>query len=109
MENLLRRARSAGVGIFLGTQSPGDFDYRCRDNILTWFLGRITQDTAIKKVEATYQDHAPHISAKLPNQKTGEFHLIHPGQAQPFTSFKSLLETKQLTDQEILTLAQGSL
>ncbi len=33
MENLLKRARSAGVGLLLATQSPGDFDYKCRDQI----------------------------------------------------------------------------
>jgi DNA helicase HerA-like ATPase len=30
MEDLLKRARSAGVGVFLATQSPGDFDYKCK-------------------------------------------------------------------------------
>jgi hypothetical protein len=32
MEDLLRRARSAGVGVFLATQSPGDLDYKCKEN-----------------------------------------------------------------------------
>jgi hypothetical protein len=34
LESLLKRARSAGLGIFLATQSPGDLDYRCRDQVL---------------------------------------------------------------------------
>jgi len=38
MESLLKRARSAGVGLFLATQSPGDLDYRCRDQVLTWLV-----------------------------------------------------------------------
>jgi hypothetical protein len=29
------RARSAGVGVFLATQSPGDFDYKCKENVRT--------------------------------------------------------------------------
>ena len=41
MEGLLKRARSAGIGLFLATQSPGDLDYKCRDQILTWLLGRV--------------------------------------------------------------------
>jgi DNA helicase HerA-like ATPase len=28
MEDLLKRACSAGLGVFLATQSPGDFDYK---------------------------------------------------------------------------------
>jgi hypothetical protein len=43
MENLVKRARSAGVGVMLATQSPGDFDYKCRDNIRTWLVGRIKE------------------------------------------------------------------
>ena len=44
MENLLKRARSAGLGVLLATQSPGDFDYKCRENINTWFVGKIKED-----------------------------------------------------------------
>ena len=36
MFDLLRRARSAGIGVLLATQNPGDFDYKARDNIATW-------------------------------------------------------------------------
>src|ERR671929_1621730 len=51
MESLLRRARSAGVGLFLATQSPGDFDYRCRDQVLTWLVGRVKEPVAIAKLK----------------------------------------------------------
>src|SRR5262249_30797194 len=50
LENLLRRARSAGLGLLLATQSPGDLDYKCRDNIRSWFVGRIAQPVAIAKM-----------------------------------------------------------
>ena len=52
MESLLRRARSAGVGLFLATQSPGDLDYKCRDQIRTWLIGRVKEQVAIGKLQA---------------------------------------------------------
>ena len=44
------RARSRGIGLFLATQSPGDLDYKCRDQIRTWLLGRIREKVAIDKL-----------------------------------------------------------
>ena len=40
MEGLLKRSAVRGIGLFLATQSPGDLDYKCRDQILTWLVGR---------------------------------------------------------------------
>ena len=51
LESLLRRGRSAGLGVFLATQSPGDLDYKGRDQILTWLLGRVKEPTAIAKLK----------------------------------------------------------
>lgn len=51
MENLLKRARSAGLGIMLATQSPGDLDYKCRDNITTWLIGKVKEPTALSKLK----------------------------------------------------------
>ena len=39
LESLLKRARSAGLGLMLATQGPGDFDYRCRDNVRRGWSG----------------------------------------------------------------------
>lgn len=51
MEDLLKRARSAGVGLFLATQSPGDFDYKCKENVRTWLIGRVKEPRAIEKLK----------------------------------------------------------
>ena len=51
MEDLLKRARSAGVGVFLATQSPGDFDYKCKENVRTWLIGRVKEPRAIEKLK----------------------------------------------------------
>ncbi len=39
----LNRALVICVGVMLATQSPGDLDYKCRDNIVTWFVGLTAQ------------------------------------------------------------------
>jgi hypothetical protein len=51
MEDLLKRARSAGVGVFLATQSPGDFDYKCKENMRTWLIGPVKEPRAIEKLK----------------------------------------------------------
>src|SRR5262249_49072180 len=52
MESLLKRARSAGVSILLATQTPGDFDYKCRENVLTWLVGKVREVRAVEKLAA---------------------------------------------------------
>ena len=36
--------------MLLATQNPGDFDYKARDNIGTWLVGKVAQDRAIEKM-----------------------------------------------------------
>ena len=109
MENLLKRARSAGVGIMLGTQSPGDFDYKSRENIDTWFIGKIKENTAIQKMKPMLSDLKRDIGAELAGQETGDFHLVHNGEVTRIRSQRSLVETKQLSEDEILALSRRSL
>jgi hypothetical protein len=76
MENLLKRARSAGVGLLLATQSPGDFGYKCRDQIRTWLVGRVKEPTARAKLKPMFSEAKVEVAAKLPGQGTGEFFLL---------------------------------
>lgn len=71
MQSLLERARSAGVGVFLCTQSPGDLDYRSRDNIRSWFLGRIGETTAINKMRPLLTEARTNIDSRLSRQGVG--------------------------------------
>jgi hypothetical protein len=70
MESLLKRARSAGLGLFLATQSPGDFDYRCRDQVLTWLLGRIKEPVALGKLKPMLEGK-PGAADRLAGQAGG--------------------------------------
>jgi hypothetical protein len=106
MENLLRRARAAGLGFLLATQSPGDFDYKCRDHIRTWFVGRVKESTALAKMKPMLSDCRIDVAAKLPTQETGEFHLIRDGNVTSLRAAPAIMATQQLPEHEILELAQ---
>jgi energy-coupling factor transporter ATP-binding protein EcfA2 len=107
MENLLRRARSAGVGLMLATQSPGDFDYKCRENIGSWLAGKITQQTALEKMKPLFAECRIDVAARLPNQARGQFHLIRPPTVVGFAARPSLIATEQLPESRILELARA--
>lgn len=109
MENLLKRARSAGLGLLLATQSPGDFDYKCKENLHTWFVGLVKEKTALEKMKPMLSESRVDVSAKLPGQEVGQFFLIKEGQAQAIQAERSLIKTLQLSEAEILSLAQASL
>ena len=80
LQSLLKRARSAGLGIMLATQSPGDLDYKSRDQITSWFIGRVREDTALRKLKAAFQSESGlDPAAVLPGQTVGEFHLVQEG------------------------------
>lgn len=107
MENLLKRARSAGLGLFLATQSPGDFDYKCRDTIRTWFLGRVKEDTALKKMRPMLSECPAGVSERLPGQGVGQFHLVREKSAERIKTFPSLIKPIQLPEERILQLARS--
>ena len=107
MEDLLElRPAAAGVGLLLATQSPGDFDYKCRDNIRAWFVGRVKEETALAKMKPMLSDCRLDVAARLPTQETGEFHLIRDGNVTSLRAAPSIMRTDQLPEQEILELAR---
>jgi energy-coupling factor transporter ATP-binding protein EcfA2 len=104
MENLLKRARSAGLGLMLATQSPGDFDYKCRDTIRAWLVGRVKEKTALDKMKPMLSEARVDVS-KIPGQGTGEFHVARDGRVDRVKAEPSALSTEQLSDDELLRLA----
>jgi len=94
--------------VLLATQSPGDLDYRCRDNIRTWFVGRVAEKTAVDKMKPLLSECRINVSAKLAQAKTGEFFKLEDGEVLEFKAQQSLLATTQLAEDGILRLAAGS-
>jgi hypothetical protein len=108
IENLLKRARSAGVGLMLATQSPGDFDYKCRDTIRTWLVGRVKEQTALNKLKPMLSECKTDLAAKLPGQGTGQFLLLRERDVCALQALPSLVATEQLPEERILELARAS-
>ena len=106
LQSLLKRARSAGLGIMLATQSPGDLDYKSRDQITSWFIGRVREDTALKKLKAAFQSESGlDAAAVLPGQTVGEFHLVQEGLVRSLKAQRSLIQAEQVPFDRIEQLA----
>jgi DNA helicase HerA-like ATPase len=105
MFDLLRRSRSTGIGVLLATQNPADFDYKARDNINTWLLGKITQDRATEKMRNLIGSY-PDVGPRLASQRTGSFFLLTGTTKRELKADRSLMETVQLPESEVLDLAR---
>ncbi len=106
LQSLLKRARSAGLGMMLATQSPGDLDYKSRDQITSWFIGRVREDTALRKLKAAFQSESGLDPATaLPGQTVGEFHLVQEGLVRPMKAQRSLISAEQVPFDRIEQLA----
>jgi hypothetical protein len=46
------------------------------------------------------------VESRLPNQSTGQFHLIREGEVTAFRAGRSLVTTEQLSEAEIPALAR---
>lgn len=108
MQDLLKRARSAGVGVFLGTQNPGDLDYRSRENVLTWFVGRVTEERNLEKLKTLFSDYPASFAGRLAKKKAGEFFLLRKGGVSELKAERALMVTEQLSEDAILALARAT-
>lgn len=108
LESLLRRGRSAGLGIILATQSPADLDYKCRENVRAWLVGRVSQAPALAKLKPMFSDTPIDVASKLPTQQTGEFFLLREREVLPLKTERSLIDTRQVPEPTILQLARGT-
>jgi DNA helicase HerA-like ATPase len=107
LQSLLKRARSAGLGMMLATQSPGDLDYKSRDQITSWFIGRVREDTALRKLKAAFQSESGlEPAAVLPGQTVGEFHLVQENLVRAMKAQRSLILAEQVPFDRIEQLAR---
>ncbi len=106
MFELLRRARSEGLGVMLATQNPGDIDYKARDNIGTWLVGKVAQERAIEKMRNLLASY-PNVGPRLATQPTGHFFVLGVG-TQEIKCDRAMMVTEQLADHEITELARAT-
>ncbi|NQX78987.1 MAG: DUF853 family protein [Hyphomicrobiaceae bacterium] len=109
LQSLLKRARSAGLGLMLATQSPGDLDYKSRDQITSWFIGRVREDTALRKLKAAFQTESGlDPTSVLPHQTVGQFHLVQEGLVRSMRVQRSLILAEQVPFDRIEQLARDT-
>ncbi|MGH8615855.1 MAG: ATP-binding protein [Gammaproteobacteria bacterium] len=106
MEDLLKRARSGGLGIFLATQSPGDFDYRCKENVRTWFIGKIKETTALAKLKPMLSQASGDVISRLGALTTGEFCVVRDDKVDRIRGGRCAIALDQLPEDEILNLSR---
>jgi len=107
LESLLKRARSAGISLMLATQSPGDLDYKCRENVRNWFVGLVKEPRALDKLKPLLSESKLDATAVLPKQKVGQFFMLSENAAAPVLARRNLVETRQLSEPEIAALASA--
>jgi len=105
MFDLLRRARSGGLGVLLATQNPGDIDYKARDLIGTWLVGKVTQERAIEKMRNLLGSY-PNVASRLATQPPGYFFVLATG-SKEIKCDRALMTTEQLSDHELTELARA--
>jgi hypothetical protein len=93
LESVLERTRSAGMSVMLAAQSPGDLDYKCRENVRNWFVGLVKEPRAIDKLRPLLSDAKLDASAVLPKQKVGQFFMLSETTAVPLDADRNLVLT----------------
>ena len=81
-------------------------DYKSRDQITSWFIGRVREDTALRKLRGAFSAMSGIDPAQvLPHQSVGEFHLLQEGLVVPMKSKRSLIQADQVPFDRIEQLA----
>ena len=93
--------RQDGVAMFLASQSPADLDYRGRDYVGTWFVGRLQQRAALGQLLAQGLSEDETLSA----QAIGEFHMVHGAQTTRLRARRNAVTLPQLGEQDLIALA----
>jgi Cdc6-like AAA superfamily ATPase len=107
LEDLLRRARSGGLGVVLATQNPGDFDYKSRGNIHTWFIGKVHGVSAVEKVKPLLDGLPGDVAHQLANLETGQFYVVHENRSRRVAVDRNLIQATQQPEDTILRIAHG--
>ncbi len=106
MFELLRRSSGSGFGVLLATQNPGDFDYKARDLIGTWLVGKVAQARAVEKMRNLLASY-PNVGPRLATQPAGHFFVLGEG-VREIKCDAALMTPEPLTDPEVIDLARAN-
>jgi hypothetical protein len=108
MEDLLRRARSAGVGILLATAKPAEFDERCRDTVDTWLVGPVHEPAAPARVTSIVGELPSEAAGSTQAEDAGVLRLFRDGVATRIRAGGPLVPAAPIGDDEVLAIARGT-
>jgi hypothetical protein len=103
LQELLKRAGAAGLGLVLASQRPGELDYRRCATIDTWFVGK-TEEQTLDKMKVLFE-HRPLGHRNLSRLESGRFVMLHDGGARDVERGSPLVRIEQLGEVELKTLA----
>jgi hypothetical protein len=67
----------------------------------------VKETTALNKMKPMLAESKIDLTQKLPGQSAGQFYVLRDGMSVSLQAFRSLVETRQLPDDEILRLAEA--
>lgn len=103
LQELLKRAGAAGLGLVLASQRPGELDYRRCAPIDTWFVGK-TEEQTLDKMKPLFEQ-CPLGYRNPCRLESGRFVLLHDGGARDVERGSPLIHIEQLGDVDLKTLA----
>jgi hypothetical protein len=103
LQELLKWAGAAGLGLVLASQCPGELDYRRCTSIDTWFVGK-TEEQTLDKMKALFERRP--LGHRNPSRlESGRFVMLHDGGARDVERGSPLIRIEQLGGVELKTLA----
>ncbi len=107
---IFKQARKYGIGCIVGTQNPGDIDYKAFSQFGTWAIGRLTTRQDIKKVSIALKSlSTKKMFEKLPKLKPGEFLVFSPDAYKKVKEIKVrwlMTEHRTLMEDEVKKLME---
>ena len=86
--------------------SPGDLDYRSRECFRTWMIGRINEETALKKIKPLFGQADQAALSELSALAPGQFCLLREGRGLTIKSSRPTVIPQRVKDEKILELAR---
>jgi hypothetical protein len=103
VQDLLKRAGAAGLGVVLASRRPGELDYRRCAPIDTWFIGK-TDDLALDKMKPLFERH-PLGHRNLSRLEPARFVMLRAGGAREVVRASPLIRIEPVAEAELKTLA----
>jgi hypothetical protein len=103
LQELLKRAGAAGLGMVLSSQRPGELDYPRCASIDTWFVGKSDEQT-LGRMKVLFEQRP--LGHRNPSRlEPGRSVMLHDGSSRDVERASPLLRIEQLAEAELKTLA----